>query len=264
VYFFALRKGVYFLKIAVSGKGGAGKSTVSAQLVRCFTLNQKPVFAVDADPDANLGLVLGLDPDKLENLRPLIELQEVIEAKNAGGGTLVDLNPDVDDVLDNYTLQDGLLRFLKMGALKQGGSACYCKENSFLNAVLTTMLLDRPEAVVLDMSAGIEHLTRGTARGVGVMLVIVEPTRAGVSTARAVDRLCRDLEIEKVYFIGNKIRTGEDRKYLETSLPAERFAGMIPFSDIILERARRGEPVVSSLDDLLPGLEKVYEMACGR
>ena len=252
------------MKIAVSGKGGAGKSTVSAQLVRCFTLNQMPVFAVDADPDANLGLVLGLDPEKLAGLRPLIELQEVIEAKNAGGGTLVDLNPNVDDVLENYTLQEGLIRFLKMGAIKQGGSACYCKENSFLNAILTTMLLDRSEAVVLDMSAGIEHLTRGTARGVELMLVVVEPTRAGVSTAKAVDRLSADLKIEQVLFIGNKIRSDEDRIYLESSLPAERFTGMIPFSDQVLERARRGEPLVSTLEDLLPGLEKIYKMACGR
>lgn len=252
------------MKIAVSGKGGAGKSTVAAQLVCCFTLNQMPVFAVDADPDANLGLVLGLDPEKLENLRPLIELQEVIEAKNAGGGALVDLNPDVDDVLDNYTLQEDQLRFLKMGAIKQGGSACYCKENSFLNAVLTTMLLDRPEAVVLDMSAGIEHLTRGTARGIKVMLVVVEPTRAGVTTAKNVDRLSADLKIEQVFFVGNKIRTDEDRAYLESSLPPERFAGMIPFSEQVLERARRGVPLVATLDDLLPGLEKIYNMACGR
>jgi len=252
------------LKIAVSGKGGAGKSTVSAQLVRCFTLHQRPVFAVDADPDANLGLVLGLDPDQVSSLRPLIELQEVIEAKNFGGGTLVDLNPNVDDVLENYTLREGDLRFLKMGAIKQGGSACYCKENSFLNAVLTTMLLDRDEAVVLDMSAGIEHLTRGTARGIKMMLVVVEPTRAGLSTALSVDRLAGDLEIEQVMFVGNKIRSDEDRAYLEASLPPDRFAGMIAFSEQVLERARRGEPLVSSRDDLLPGLEKIYESICGR
>lgn len=252
------------MKIAVSGKGGAGKSTVSAQLVRCFTLHQRPVFAVDADPDANLGLVLGLDPDQVSSLRPLIELQEVIEAKNFGGGTLVDLNPNVDDVLENYTLREGDLRFLKMGAIKQGGSACYCKENSFLNAVLTTMLLDRDEAVVLDMSAGIEHLTRGTARGIKMMLVVVEPTRAGLSTALSVDRLAGDLEIEQVMFVGNKIRSDEDRAYLEASLPPDRFAGMIAFSEQVLERARRGEPLVSSRDDLLPGLEKIYESICGR
>jgi len=252
------------LKIAVSGKGGAGKSTVSAQLVRSFTLNERPVFAVDADPDANLGLVLGLDPEQIENLRPLVELQDVIEAKNFGGGTLVDLNPNVDDVLEDYTLRVGLIRFLKMGSIKQGGSACYCKENSFLNAVLTAMLLDRDEGVVLDMSAGIEHLTRGTARGVEVMLVVVEPTRSGVSTAKSVDRLAADLEISQVYFVGNKIRSDEDRAYLESELPPERFAGMIPFSEQVLEKARRGIPLVTGREDLLPGLEKIYAMTNGR
>ncbi len=252
------------MKIAVSGKGGAGKSTVSAQLVRYFTLNELPVFAVDADPDANLGLILGLDPEKIEKLEPLIELQDVIEAKNAGGGTLVDLNPNVDDVLENYTLHEGPLRILKMGSVKGGGSSCYCKENSFLNAVLTTMLLDRDEGVVLDMSAGIEHLTRGTARGVDMMLVVVEPTRPGVSTAKAVDRLAADLEIGRVYFVGNKIRSDQDRAYLESQLPPERFAGMIPFSEQVLEKARRGENLVGTRDDFLPGLDKIFEMASGR
>ena len=252
------------MKIAVSGKGGAGKSTVAAQLVRCFTLQQMSVFAVDADPDANLGLVLGLDPDKLERLRPLIELQDVIEAKNFGGGALVDLNPNVDDVFENYTLQEDYLRFLKMGAIKQGGSACYCKENSFLNAVLTTMLLERQEAVVMDMSAGVEHLTRGTSRGIKMMLVVVEPTRAGLTTALAVDCLAGDLEIEQVLFVGNKIRNEADREYLESSLPPERFAGMIAFSEQVLERARRGEPLVKDQGDLLPGLEKIYEQVCRR
>jgi CO dehydrogenase maturation factor len=97
-----------------------------------------------------------------------------------------------------------------------------------------------------------------------MMLIIVEPTRAGVSTAKAVDRLSNDLEIKKVYFVGNKIRSDEDRLYLESVLPAERFAGMIPFSEAVLDRARRGEPLVSKLEDLLPGLEKIYQMACGR
>ena len=161
------------MKIAVSGKGGAGKTTLAANVVYCLAAQQKPVFAVDADPDANLGLALGLDEIALSSLQPLIELQDLIKERNAGGGTFVDLNPDVSDILGHYTLRQGPISLIKMGAIKQGGSSCYCKENSFLNSVLTNVLLDRPEAVVLDMSAGIEHLTRGTARGIQSMLVVV-------------------------------------------------------------------------------------------
>ncbi len=251
------------MKIAVSGKGGAGKSTLSANLVHCFASRNQSVFAVDADPDANLGLVLGLNPEKLALLEPLSDLQEVIAAKNAGGGTLVDLNPDVSDVLEDYTLREGRIRFLKMGGIKQGGSSCYCKENAFLNAILTNILLDRPDAVVLDMSAGIEHLTRGTARGIESMLVVVEPTRAGVSTALSVDRLASDLRVPKVLFIGNKIRSGADRDYLIASLPEERIAGMIPFSEAVLERARKMEIPGFRQEDLLPGMDVVFEKICG-
>ncbi len=251
------------MKIAVSGKGGAGKSTISANLVYCLAAGGKPVFAVDADPDANLGLVLGLSPEKLARLQPLSELQEVIAAKNAGGGTLVDLNPDVSDVLAEYTLREGPIHFLKMGAIKQGGSSCYCKENAFLNAVLTNILLERPEAVVLDMSAGIEHLTRGTARGIEIMLVVVEPTRAGLSTALSVDRLAGDLQVPRVFFVGNKIRTAADRDYLVSSLPEERIVGMIPFSEKVLERARKADVPGFREEDQLPGMKEVFEKISG-
>lgn len=251
------------MKIAVSGKGGAGKSTVSANLVYCFVSHNLPVFAVDADPDANLGLALGLDPEKVAALQPLSEMQDLIAAKNAGGGALVDLNPDVADILDGYLLREGLIRLIKMGAIKQGGTACYCKENAFLNAVLTNVLLDRPEAVVLDMSAGIEHLTRGTARGIGLMLVVVEPTRAGVGTALAVERLAAHLAVPKVAFVGNKIRNEADRRFLSSALPAEKLAGMVPYSEKVLEKARLAGATGFNPDDILPNFDLIFSKISG-
>lgn len=251
------------MKIALSGKGGAGKSTVAANLLYYLKTRCLPAFAIDADPDANLGLVLGLDPEKLASLPPLSELQEVIAEKNSGGGAFVDLNPSVEDILEDYVLRDGTIRFLKMGGIKQGGSACYCKENAFLNAVLTSVLLDRPEAVVLDMSAGIEHLTRGTARGVELMLVVVEPTRAGVSTALAVERLASDLALPRVAFVGNKIRSEADRDYLRASLPQERILAMLPFSEEVLERARQIDRGSFKKEELIPGIEEIYQQIGG-
>ena len=251
------------MKIALSGKGGAGKSTVAANLLYYLKTRCLPAFAIDADPDANLGLVLGLDPEKLASLPPLSELQEVIAEKNSGGGAFVDLNPSVEDILEDYVLRDGTIRFLKMGGIKQGGSACYCKENAFLNAVLTSVLLDRPEAVVLDMSAGIEHLTRGTARGVELMLVVVEPTRAGVSTALAVERLASDLALPRVAFVGNKIRSEADRDYLRASLPQERILAMLPFSEEVLERARQIDRGSFKKEELIPGIEEIYQRIGG-
>lgn len=251
------------MKIAVSGKGGAGKSTVAANLICCLKTRRLPVFAIDADPDANLGLVLGVDPEKLAALPPLIELREVIAEKNAGGGAFVDLNPSVDDILEDYVLHDGSIRFLKMGGIKQGGSACYCKENAFLNSILTSVLLDRSEAVVLDMSAGIEHLTRGTARGVELMLVVVEPSRAGVSTALAVERLAADIALPRVAFVGNKVRTEADLDYLRNSLPQDRILAMLPFSEGVLERARRIDQRGFQKEDLIPGIEEIYQQISG-
>ncbi len=246
------------MKIAVSGKGGAGKTTVAANLVHCFVVRGYSVFAVDADPDANLGWTLGFEPAELAAQQPLIELHDVIIAKQAGGGVLVDLNPDVTNVFTDYTLHHNGVSLLKMGAVKQAGTACYCKENSFLSAVLSSVLWERPEAVVLDMSAGIEHLTRGTARGVKVMLIVTEPTRAGLQTALAVEQLAGSLGVRQVLFVGNKICSEPDRDFLTSALPASRIAGMIPSSEKVLSRAQKDSPGFFTGADLLPGFEEIF------
>jgi len=226
------------LKIAVSGKGGVGKTTLSASLVNYFVRRGDGVFAVDADPDASLGITLGIDPEVISKQVPLIELHEVIKEKNAGGGGLVDLNPDTRGILDQYSIKRGGVSFLRMGGVKQGGSACYCKENSFLQSLLNSLLLDQDEVVIMDMSAGIEHLTRGTSQGVDLMLVVTEPTLTSVKTSLLVEKLAGELNIKSLYFVGNKIRDAEEVDFLKDSLSENKLIGSLPFDGRVMSMAR--------------------------
>jgi CO dehydrogenase maturation factor len=227
------------LKIAVSGKGGVGKTTVSAGLARLFAGKGYHVIAVDADPDASLGMALGIDDKLLAAQRPVVEMKELIKERTGGGGSLFCLNPKVDDVLDRFALKMGEIRFLRMGGIKQGGSDCYCSENSFINALVNSLLLDRDDVVILDMSAGIEHFTRGTAKGVDVIVVVTEPTRISAKTARVVLQLAGELGIKRSIVVGNKIRSQRDLDFLQ-----DRFPDLValPLDEALLE----GDGTVSS------------------
>ncbi len=222
------------MKIAVSGKGGVGKTTVAAGIILGFARLGWHVFAVDADPDANLGYALGLPEQALSSLRPAVEMDDVIRER-MGDGQYFRLNPRVDDILQDYSLRSGNIRLLRMGGVKQAGTACYCRENAFLERLMGTLLIERDERVVLDMSAGIEHLTRGTARGVDTMIVVVEPGQASLRTARVTESLARDLGISDVRFVANKVRNQQERKALEAHFGATGLFGVVPFDEALWE-----------------------------
>jgi len=225
------------MKIAVSGKGGVGKTTISAYFAKRFAQEGFQVYAVDADPDLSLGTVLGIESDDIQNLKPIVDMRDVIAAKSGGGGAFYSLNPDVDDVLDEYAINLGKIKFFKMGAVKQGGSACYCRENTFLNSLMNSLLLNKKDVVVLDMGAGIEHLTRGTSKGVDSIVVVTEPTLVSVQTAKVVTNLAHELEIKNVKFIGNKIRRPEEKAFLLKHLPNEDLLGCVSYNEHMLDAA---------------------------
>lgn len=246
------------LKVAISGKGGVGKTTVASTLVKLFGKSHQTVFAIDADPDACLAAGVGIDEETINSVKPLVELKELIDER-MGTGAFYSINPKVDDILDDYSIKIGNTRFLKMGGIKQGGSACYCRENNFLSAVMGALLIDKDDAVVMDMGAGIEHLTRGTARGVDVMLVVIEPSKNSVNTAKTVKQLAKDLGIEKVRFIGNKIRNSKEKDFILSQIDSNELLGFIPFDDEIWESSMDRGPAAELGGELLRSMEKIHQ-----
>ncbi len=224
------------MKIAVSGKGGVGKTTVSANLAKLFASRGYNVYAVDADPDSSLGLALGISEDQLARIKPVIEMRDLI-GDMAGDGAFYTLNPLVNDIADRFSIRKDGIKFLRMGGIKQGGSNCYCRENTFLRAIVNSLLLDTRDVVILDMGAGIEHLTRGTSQGVDLMLIVTEASKSSVQTARIVENLAEDLKVKKVRFIANKVRTEKEEAFIQESFNKQELLGVVHYDEAISEKA---------------------------
>lgn len=235
------------MKIAISGKGGVGKTTFAANFAQWLSQKGTTVLAVDADPDASLGTVLGISEDVLADLKPIVDMKELIEERMGGSGTYYPLNPQVDDILDDYSISMGAIRFFRMGNIKGGGTSCYCKENSFLQALVNSLILGEQDTVILDMGAGIEQLTRGTALGVDILVIVTEPSKVSVQTVKVIQKLAFELGIPRVVVVGNKVRNSKDENFLRDHFPSEQLIGIIPYSDELLEMS------INSGSDELPG-----------
>jgi CO dehydrogenase maturation factor len=235
------------MKLAITGKGGVGKTTLSTLLTRVFLEEGKKVLAIDADPDANLAAALGFaEPEKIV---PMAQMKELIEertgAKVGTMGSMFKLNPKVDDIPEKYFARKGNVKFMRMGGIQGGGQGCACPENTFLKTLLDHLLLERDEVVILDMEAGIEHLGRGTARAVDALIIVVEPGRRSIETALRIGDLAADLSLRKLYVVGSKIRKESDWEYVKEGLPGFVVLGYIPYDEGILESGMGAEPQFS-------------------
>ncbi|MBA2882636.1 CO dehydrogenase maturation factor [Desulfosalsimonas propionicica] len=225
------------MKLAVSGKGGVGKTTFSALLIRALSEQKKRVLAIDADPDANLAAAVGIEG--AEGIVPISEMKDLVyertEAKPGSIGGFFKMNPKVDDLPDALSATLDNIKLMRLGGVKKGGAGCICPESTLLKALITHIVLARDEVVIMDMEAGIEHLGRATARAVDRLIVVVEPGRRSIDTAMHIKQLAGEIGLDKISLVGNKIRGEKDRQFLEQHLPDFDFLGFLPFDDALIE-----------------------------
>lgn len=222
------------MKIAISGKGGAGKTTVASILAKIYSKDKK-VILIDCDPDANLGENFGF---KCSSLTPLVEMKELItERVNPSPFGTYKLNPEVSDIPERYFLQEGNIKFMIMGTIRDDKTGCFCPENTFIRALLAHLVLEREEVLILDMPAGIEHLTRGTSKGVDILIIVVEPTFKSLESATRILKISKNLEIKKITILANKIRNQEDRDFISNNLNnfTNFSGGFLPYDEKLEE-----------------------------
>lgn len=231
------------MKIAVTGKGGVGKTTFTAILSRLYADEGRKVLAVDVDPDANLGQALGFSPEELAQIIPISQMKEMIKertnSQDSAFSTLYTLNPKVDDLPEKYAREVNGVKLLTLGTVDVGGSGCVCPEHTLIKRLIMHLVLRADEVVIMDMEAGIEHLGRGTASGVDEFIVVIEPGARSIQTYEKVKQLALDLGVSRVRVVANKVRDEEDEEFIREHIKDD-LLGFIHYNPEVIDADRKG------------------------
>ncbi|MBC8233678.1 AAA family ATPase [bacterium] len=249
------------MKLAITGKGGVGKTSLAALLALSFARDGQKVIAVDADPATTLARTLGI-PNP-ETIKPISELDELIEERMGvrpdSIGTFFKLNPKVDDLPEKYWVEYNGIRLLIMGTISQGGSGCACPASALLKALLMHLLIARDEVVILDMEAGVEHLGRGTAKTVDAFIVVVEPSRQSIETGRKISQLAKDINITRIFVVGNKVRSEIECDFIKKNVDFGTMTVCLPYSDEVVLSAMEGSGQIKLAIDVMDKIEELKE-----
>jgi CO dehydrogenase maturation factor len=251
------------MKIAISGKGGVGKTTLAALLAQTYADRGRAVLAVDSDPSPSLARALAFPDESLEKLRPIAEMDELIEertgAKPGAMGGFFTLNPRVDDLPERFSAVHLGVRLLEMGSVESGGAGCICPESAMLKTLFTHLLFRDDDVLIMDMYAGVEHLGRATVDFVDAMVIVVEPTRRSLGTAGQIKKLAEDIGLTRMWLVGNRIHNDEDVRFLEQEASDLPLLGYLPEDPGVVHADRRGESVYALVPPLREAAARIAD-----
>ena len=231
------------MKVAITGKGGVGKTTFASTLCRLYAAEGRTVLAADVDPDANLGLALGFSEEEVNAIVPISKMRKLVEERTGANAAnkFFKLNPQVSDIPDTYAKEINGVKLLVMGTVETGGSGCVCPEHVMLKAILSSLVFRKDDVVVMDMEAGLEHLGRGTASMMDQFVVVIEPGARSIQTYHRVKELASGLGVHQVRVVANKVRGPEDEDYIRQRIPAQDLLGFVHYNQEVIEADRQGK-----------------------
>lgn len=249
------------MKIAVTGKGGVGKTTFAATLARLYAQEGKHVLAADVDPDANLGLALGFSEEVLDSIVPITKMRKLVQERTGANddNKFYRINPKVDDIPDTYSKTCNGVKLLVLGTVDTAGSGCVCPEHVMLKRIINHLVLRSDDVVILDMEAGLEHLGRGTTAGMDQFVVVIEPGARSIQTYRNVKRLAADLGVKQVRVVANKVRNEEDEAFIQSKIPPEDLLGFIHYNTEVMDADRQGKSPFDFSQAAVDEIKKIKE-----